>query len=185
MNLIRSDDPRGQDCRDIDQRGQADRDQDHGPDSESRNIPILSDLPEEGLRWLADHAKEFDFQPGEIMIKEGGPADAMIVYLEGESDARRESLGPDSPVLQRGPELARHAALLADDQLHDYQPHGNQNPRGAHPEGTFPEMLNRIPALGPRLVGSFRIVCARPRNRIWRARNWLRWASFRRGWRTN
>src|SRR5215831_17824212 len=66
--------------------------------AELRNIPILSDLPDDRLRWLADHAQEYVFQPGEVMVKEGDAADAMIIYLEGESDGRRESLGPDAPV---------------------------------------------------------------------------------------
>ena len=38
--------------------------------AEFRKIPILSDLSEEGLRWLADHAHEYVFQPGEVMVKE-------------------------------------------------------------------------------------------------------------------
>ena len=66
--------------------------------AEFRSIPILADLSEEGLRWLADHAEEYVFQPGEILVREGDPADAMIIYLEGETDGRRESLGPDAPV---------------------------------------------------------------------------------------
>ena len=29
---------------------------------------------------------------------EGGAADSMVIYLEGETDGRRESAGPDAPV---------------------------------------------------------------------------------------
>jgi signal transduction histidine kinase len=122
--------------------------------AEFRNIPILSDLPEDGLRWLADHALEYDFQPGDVMIKEGAAADAMIIYLEGESDGRRESLGPDSPVY-----TARAGAvtgMLPFSRMTNYNitARAVTKTRVARiPKEHFPEMLNRIPELGPRLVG--------------------------------
>src|SRR5579864_2820018 len=122
--------------------------------AEFRNIPILSDLPEDGLRWMAEHAEEYDFQPGEVMIKEGGAADAMIVYLEGESDGRRESIGPDSPVY-----TARAGAvtgMLPFSRMTHYNITARAVVRtrvARIPKEHFPEMLNRIPELGPRLVG--------------------------------
>jgi signal transduction histidine kinase len=122
--------------------------------AEFRNIPILSDLPEDGLRWMAEHAEEYDFQPGEVMIKEGAAADAMIIYLEGESDGRRESLGPDSPVY-----TARAGAvtgMLPFSRMTNYSitARAVTKTRVARiPKEHFPEMLNRIPELGPRLVG--------------------------------
>src|SRR5579864_43248 len=122
--------------------------------AEFRNIPILSDLPEDGLRWMAEHAEEYDFQPGEVMIKEGAAADAMIIYLEGESDGRRESLGPDSPVY-----TARAGAvtgMLPFSRMTNYSitARAVTKTRVARiPREHFPEMLNRIPELGPRLVG--------------------------------
>src|ERR1700758_1676321 len=122
--------------------------------AEFRNIPILADLSDEGLRWLADHAQEYDFLPGEVMIKEGAAADAMIIYLEGESDGRRESLGPDSPVY-----TARAGAvtgMLPFSLMTNYSitARAVTKTRVARiPKEHFPEMLNRIPELGPRLVG--------------------------------
>jgi len=65
---------------------------------ELRKIPTFSDLRDEELQWLADHAEIQTAEAGEVVLHEGDPADSMFVYLEGEIDGRRESLGPDSPV---------------------------------------------------------------------------------------
>ncbi|HXZ80607.1 MAG TPA: ATP-binding protein [Terriglobales bacterium] len=63
-----------------------------------RGIAIFSDLSDEDLQWLADHAEESRFAPGEIMIREGAPADAMIIYLEGETEGRVEQGADDGRV---------------------------------------------------------------------------------------
>jgi signal transduction histidine kinase len=121
---------------------------------EFREIPILSDLPEDGLRWLADHAQEYVFQPGEVMVQEGGVADAMIVYLEGESDGRRESLGPDAPVYTA--RAGQVTGMLPFSRMTNYTitSRAVTKTRVARiPKEHFPEMLNVLPELGPRLVG--------------------------------
>jgi len=122
--------------------------------AEFRKIPILSDLSEEGLRWLADHAQEYVFQPGEVMIKEGDAADAMIIYLEGESDGRRESMGPDTPVYTARAGMV--TGMLPFSRMTNY----TITSRAVTPTRVariskeyFPEMLNKLPELGPKLVG--------------------------------
>src|SRR6201997_1072237 len=122
--------------------------------AEFRNIPILADLSDEGLRWLADHAQEYVFQPGEAMIKEGDVADSMIIYLEGESDGRRESLGPDAPVYTARAGMV--TGMLPFSRMTNY----TITSRAVIPTRVariskeyFPEMLNKLPELGPKLVG--------------------------------
>jgi signal transduction histidine kinase len=122
--------------------------------AELRNIPILSDLPDDSLHWLADHAQEFTFQPGEVMVKEGDAADAMIIYLEGESDGRRESLGPDAPVYTARAGMV--TGMLPFSRMTNY----TITSRAVTPTRVariskeyFPEMLNKLPELGPKLVG--------------------------------
>src|SRR6516225_5436084 len=63
-----------------------------------RKIDAFSDLSDEALNWLADHATVQSFQPGELIMREGEVADRMVIILEGELQGRRESLGPDAPV---------------------------------------------------------------------------------------
>jgi signal transduction histidine kinase len=122
--------------------------------TEFRKIPILADLSDEELGWLADHAEVATAEAGEIVIRENDPADSMIIYLEGETDGRRESLGPDSPVYTARAGMI--TGMLPFSRLTNYTitARAVTHLRVARiPKTLFPEMLNRIPALGSRLVG--------------------------------
>jgi signal transduction histidine kinase len=121
---------------------------------EFRNIPILADLSEQELGWLADHAEVATAEPGEIVIRENEPADSMVIYLEGETDGRRESGGPDAPVYTARAGMI--TGMLPFSRMTNYTITARAVTylRVARIAKTlFPEMLNRIPALGPRLVG--------------------------------
>jgi signal transduction histidine kinase len=121
---------------------------------EFREVPIFADLPEEGLRWLADHAEEIVVEPGDIVVREGAPASEMVVYLEGETDGRRESLGPDSPVYTA--RAGQVTGMLPFSRMTHYTITSRAVTRSRIariPKELFPEMLNRLPELGPRLVG--------------------------------
>jgi|HubBroStandDraft_1064217.scaffolds.fasta_scaffold10516_2 signal transduction histidine kinase len=121
---------------------------------ELRVVPVFADLAADDLDWLAAQMTRVDLAPGEILIAEGSPADRMMILLDGEVRIRVESGGSDSitrvfrrgavsgllpysrmtnfPATIRALTEARVASLMAD---------------------RFPEMLSRIPVLGPRLVG--------------------------------
>jgi signal transduction histidine kinase len=121
---------------------------------EFRNIPIFADLSEEELGWLADHSEIATAETGEIVIRESDPADSMIIYLEGETDGRRESAGPDAPV------YTARAGMVTGMLPFSRMTHYTITARAVTPlrvaripKTFFPEMLNRIPSLGPRLVG--------------------------------
>src|SRR5438445_3071634 len=121
---------------------------------EFRNIPILADLTDEELGWLADHSEIATAEAGELIIHENDPADSMIIYLEGESDGRRESAGPDTPV------YTARAGMVTGMLPFSRMTHYTITMRAVTPlriarisKTLFPEMLNKIPALGPKLVG--------------------------------
>src|SRR6201984_2152598 len=121
---------------------------------EFRNIPILADLTDEELGWLADHSEIATAEAGELIIHENEPADSMIIYLEGESDGRRESAGPDTPV------YTARAGMVTGMLPFSRMTHYTITMRAVTPlriarisKTLFPEMLNKIPSLGPRLVG--------------------------------
>jgi signal transduction histidine kinase len=121
---------------------------------EFRNIPILADLSDEELGWLASHSEVATAEAGEVVIRENDPADSMIIYLEGETDGRRESLGPDSPVYTA--RAGQITGMLPFSRLTNYTITARAVSRlrvARISKSLFPEMLNRIPALGPRLVG--------------------------------
>ena len=121
---------------------------------ELKDIPILSDLADDELQWLADHAEVVTAEPGQVVIKENDPADYMVIYLEGETDGRRESLGPDAPIYTA--RTGQITGMLPFSRLTHYTVTARAvtHLRVARiQKSLFPEMLNRIPALGQKLVG--------------------------------
>ena len=69
-----------------------------------RKIPIFADLSEEQLDWFARTPKICDSASGEILIREGDPADALIVMLEGEmrGSAGKRRAGPPIFIVHAG-----------------------------------------------------------------------------------
>ena len=118
-----------------------------------RKIEVFSDLPQEHLAWLAEKFEERRFQPGEIMAREGDPLDHLTVILEGEIRIQRGS-GADALIFTSVCRPGyRPAPVLAADALRRHHPSRASHPHcAASTEDLFPEMLQRIPLLGQRLV---------------------------------
>jgi signal transduction histidine kinase len=117
-----------------------------------RKIEVFADLPEVDLAWLAEKGEEVRYQPGEIFIQEGDPADALFAVLEGEIRFQLSG-GPDSPVYRSN--AGQVTGLLPYSRLTQYRGTGRAvlPTRGLRlHKSFFPEMLQRMPQLGQRLV---------------------------------
>ncbi len=117
-----------------------------------RKITVFSDLAADQLAWLAETFEEVRLAPGEIFARPGDPAVWLVVVLEGEIRLQREG-NPDGTI---------YSATAG--QVTGYLPYS----RLTHFSGTgraviptrlarlhkdhFPEMLQRIPEIGQRLV---------------------------------
>ena len=117
-----------------------------------RKIAVFSDLTADQLGWLAGKFEEIRLAPGEIFVRPGDPAVWLTVILEGEVRLQRAG-DPDGPIFS-----------AAAGQVTGYLPYS----RLTHFAGTgravlhtrlvrlhrdnFPEMLQRIPEIGQRLV---------------------------------
>jgi signal transduction histidine kinase len=115
-------------------------------------IEVFADLPRQQLDWLAEHLQVFQFQPGEIMGREGEPLDNLTVIFEGEIRFQRGS-GADE-IIFRG-FAGQVTGLLPYSRLTHYA----GTIRAVLPtrvaqlhRSLFPEMLQRMPLLGQRLV---------------------------------
>jgi len=119
-----------------------------------KKVDVLADLPGEQIDWIIANTESERFEEGEVMIREGDPADSMVFVLEGQGRFQRESLGPDAPV---GMMTAGHVTgMLPFSRM----THFMGTARAVTPvwiarmrTDKFPEMLQRIPVLGVRLVG--------------------------------
>jgi signal transduction histidine kinase len=119
-----------------------------------REIAIFSDLSDEKLLWFASNAEDLLFGPGDFLIREGDPADALIVLLEGEIRGWRQSAGPDSSIYIG--KAGQVTGMLPFSRMTQFPvtiravlPVRIASLSTRH----FPEMLQRIPELLPRLVG--------------------------------
>jgi signal transduction histidine kinase len=116
---------------------------------ELQAISVFSDLEPDGLAWLASQMAVVDIGRDEIAIREGDPADYLFVILQGELRAERKDGGvwfaragqvtgmlPYSR-LTHFPGTVRAAVQTRVASLRKER---------------FPEMLQRMPVLQPRLV---------------------------------
>ena len=115
-----------------------------------RHVQIFSDLEDDQLSWFASNSEELRFSAGEVITREGDPADALFVLLEGEIRGRKES-APDSIVGQAG----QVVGMLPFSRM----THFPLTARATSPvwglrlpKNRFDDMLQRIPQLLPRLV---------------------------------
>jgi hypothetical protein len=49
---------------------------------ESRSVTAFSDLPDDQVEWFLSHVQEVSVQAGEAFIRQGDPADWLVVFLE-------------------------------------------------------------------------------------------------------
>ena len=117
-----------------------------------RKTEVFADLAPEQLAWLAEKFEERRFQAGEVMAREGDPLDHLTVMLEGEMRIQRGS-GPDALIFRV--HAGQVTGLLPYSRLTHYG--GTvQAVLPARvvllPRNLLPEMVQRIPLLGQRLV---------------------------------
>src|SRR5262249_38670393 len=70
--------------------------------TELRTVNAFAEASDEELHWFLANCKQARGEVGDIVIREGEPAEHMFVSLEGEVRGRRESLGGASPVFTVG-----------------------------------------------------------------------------------
>jgi signal transduction histidine kinase len=117
-----------------------------------RGIAVFSDLPEEQLAWLAPLGEDVRTEPGEILFREGDPAEHMFVFFEGEFQGRNERVS-DGPIFTA--RAGDVTGLLPFSRLQTFQGTGRAVTRlrvGRFHKRLFPEMLQRMPVLTERLV---------------------------------
>jgi len=121
---------------------------------EVKNVKVFADLPPDFLEWFVSNCKEGRFPAGEIVFKEGSPAEFMVVFLEGRVFSRRESEGANSPVF-----IAKKGDVtgtLPFSRMTQITVTGRaEEPTRLllFPAALFQELLRRSPLLGQRLVG--------------------------------
>src|SRR6266403_809711 len=127
--------------------------------SELLRVPAFADLPDDQIAWFIGQSEELHLKGGEAYIREGDPADAMFIVLEGQLQARGE-LGGETIVVAVKP--GDVTGVLPFSRMKQF-PFGARAVTDARvlrfPASLFPNLVQKMPELTQRLVGlmSYRI----------------------------
>jgi signal transduction histidine kinase len=121
--------------------------------SELLRVPAFENLPEDQIEWFLSQAQELNYKAGDTYMRQGEPADAMFVVLEGQMEGRGE-LGGETIVIPL--KAGTVTGLLPFSRMKQF----TVNIRSItdirvlrFPATLFPELVHRMPELTQRLVG--------------------------------
>jgi signal transduction histidine kinase len=121
--------------------------------SELLRVPAFVDLPDDQIAWFISQSEELRFKAGDTYFRQGDPADAMFIILEGQLQASGE-LGGETVVISMKPgdvtgvlpfsrmkQFTVRARALTDSRVLRF------------PASLFPDLIQKMPELTQRLVG--------------------------------
>ena len=121
--------------------------------SELTRVPVFVDLPDEQIAWFSSHSEELHLKAGDTTIRQGDPADAMFIVLEGELLARGE-IGSETIVISIKPGDVTGVLPFSRMKQFTVSTRAITDARVLRfPASLFPELVQKMPELAKRLVG--------------------------------
>src|SRR5215831_11028194 len=120
--------------------------------SELLRVPAFADLPEDQIDWFLSHAEELHLKEGNASFRQGDPADAMFVILEGQLQARGE-FGGETVVFSTTP--GDVTGVLPFSRMKQFPLDARASIDAKilrFPLSLFPELFQKMPELTQRLV---------------------------------
>jgi signal transduction histidine kinase len=121
--------------------------------SELLRVPAFADLPDEQIAWFIGQSEELRLKGGDSYFRQGDPADAMFVVLEGQLQARGE-IGGETLVITMKP--GDVTGVLPFSRMKQFTV-GVRAVTDARvlrfPASLFPDLVQKMPELTQRLVG--------------------------------
>src|SRR5580700_4585264 len=121
--------------------------------SQLLRVPVFADLPDDQIDWFLSQSQEMNLKAGDVYSRQGDPADAMFVILEGQLQGRGE-LGGETFVFEL--EAGDVTGLLPFSRMKQFTVSGRAltDSRALRfPSSKFPELVQKMPELTKRLVG--------------------------------
>ena len=121
--------------------------------AELRKVEEFADLPDDQLDWFLSQTEEMRPKAGETYSRQGDPADAMFVVLEGQLQGRGE-LGGEIFVFTLGP--GDITGTLPFSRMKQFTVTGRALTDARllkFPAPKFPDLVQKMPELAKRLVG--------------------------------
>jgi signal transduction histidine kinase len=121
--------------------------------SELRRVPAFADLPEDQIAWFLSQTQELQIKSGDAYVRQGDPADAMFVVLDGQLEARGEFAGETFVFSTKPGDVT---GVLPFSRMKQFMVTGRAVTDGRvlrFPAALFPELVQKMPELTQRLVG--------------------------------
>ncbi|MFZ0289211.1 MAG: ATP-binding protein [Candidatus Sulfotelmatobacter sp.] len=121
--------------------------------SELLRVPVFADLPDDQIAWFISQSQEMNLKAGDVYARQGDPADAMFVILEGQLQGRGE-LGGETFVFDLEP--GDVTGLLPFSRMKRFTVSGRavtDSHALRFPASLFPDLVQKMPELTKRLVG--------------------------------
>src|ERR1700694_5527652 len=121
--------------------------------SELVQVPAFADLPDDQITWFLSQSQEMHLKAGDTYVRQGDPADAMFVILEGQFQWRGEC-GGETVVLPGKP--GDVTGVLPFSRMKQFTVTGRALTDGRilkFPTSLFSELVQKMPAVTKRLVG--------------------------------
>jgi signal transduction histidine kinase len=121
--------------------------------SELSAFPTFADLPQEQLEWFLAQTEELRLKAGDIYARQGDPANAMFVILEGQFQWRGELAGEVAVFTNK---LGDVTGALPFSRMQQFTVTGRAMTDGRvlkFPASSFPQLIQQMPELAKRLVG--------------------------------
>ncbi len=121
--------------------------------SQLLRVPVFADLPDDQIDWFISQSHEMNLKAGDVYSRQGDPADAMFVILEGQLQGRGE-LGGETFVFNL--EAGAVTGLLPFSRMKQFTVSGRAltDSRALRfPSSAFPDLVQKMPELTKRLVG--------------------------------
>ena len=118
-----------------------------------RRVPVFEGLPDDQIAWFLSQSQELHLKAGEVYARQGDPADAMFVILEGQLQGRGEVAGD---TITFDLEAGDVTGVLPFSRMKQFTVSGRAE-TASHalrfPASQFPDLVQKMPELTKRLVG--------------------------------
>jgi signal transduction histidine kinase len=121
--------------------------------SELLKVPVFADLPDDQIAWFISQTQELRYQAGDTYSRQGDPADAMFVILDGHIEMRGE-LGGEAILISLS--AGDVTGALPFSRMKQFTVTGRSVTDSRilrFPASQFPELVQKMPELAKRLVG--------------------------------
>src|SRR5690242_20023673 len=121
--------------------------------SELRKVAAFAGLPDDQLDWFLSQSQELLLKSGDISVRQGDPAEAMFVVLEGQLQARGEFGGETVILPINGPTVTGVLPFSRMKQSAVNVRAVTEARLLRFPSSSFPELIQKMPELAQHLVG--------------------------------